>query len=115
MIVIAALLVAGAVALAIGAVVAGGDSVAVDAFGLTVDTTLWGVFLAGAVAALALLAALALFSIGTRQVRARRREVKELRRKVARLEGDDAAAEEPARTDQTTDATDERTDRESRV
>ncbi|HEU4540163.1 MAG TPA: hypothetical protein VFR23_03455 [Jiangellaceae bacterium] len=99
---IAVLLLAVAVGLAVVAVVAGGNSVVVDVFDLTVETTPLVVFLAGAVAGLALVAAIALFSIGLKRLRARHREIRDLRRKVARLERD-----EPAATDETAHATQE--------
>jgi uncharacterized integral membrane protein len=71
------------------------DAVSVSAFGTTLDTTTAGVFLAGAVAGLALMLGLAMMSIGARRRRTKRRAAKAQVRE-ARTEAD-VLAEENAR------------------
>ena len=89
LIVVALVLLAVAVAFTVAALVAGSESVTFDMFDRTVETTVGIVFLTGVVAGLALLAGIVAVLVGTKRARARRREVRELRRKVAALETDE--------------------------
>ncbi|WP_026877720.1 hypothetical protein [Jiangella gansuensis] len=86
-------LAAAAVAVAF-AVTDGGGTVQIDQFGITTDLPVWGVFLAGAVAALLVLVGIAALTAGVRRARARRTEIRNLRQKVAAQEdvGDGTAA-----------------------
>jgi uncharacterized integral membrane protein len=116
MLVVALLLFAVAVVLTVAVLVAGAEPVEFDVFDVTVDTTIGIVFLAGVIAGLALLAAVAAVIASTRRVRTRRREVRGLRRKVAELEGEEPAhADEPAHPEGTDDRLDRRTESEQRV
>jgi uncharacterized integral membrane protein len=116
MLVVALVLFAVAVVLAVAVLVAGAEPVEFDVFNVTVDTTLGMVFVAGLIAGLALLAAVAALIVGTRRMRTRRREVRSLRRKVAELEGDAPAhAAEPAHPDGSDDRLDRRSEPAQRV
>lgn len=89
LIVVALVLLAVAVVFTVAALVAGSESVTFDLLDRTVETTVGIVFLAGVVAGLALLAGIAAALVGTKRARARRREMRELRRKVAALQNDE--------------------------
>jgi uncharacterized integral membrane protein len=118
MLVVALVLFAVAVVLAVAVLVAGAEPVEFDVFNVTVDTTLGIVFLAGVIAGFALLAAIAAMIAGTRRVRTRRREVRSLRRKVAKLEGEAPApahADEPAHPESPDDRLDRRAESAQRV
>jgi uncharacterized integral membrane protein len=116
MLVVALVLFAVAVVLAVAVLMAGAEPVEFDVFNVTVDTTLGIVFVAGLVAGLALLAAVAAMIAGTRRMRTRRREVRSLRRKVAELEGEAPAHdEEPARPEGPDDRLDRRSEPAQRV
>lgn len=93
MILVGALLLVVAAVVVVAAVATGSDAVAVEVFNVDLELTIWGVFVAGVVTGLVVLAGIAALVVGVRQVRARRHEVEELRRKVAMLEGDDTSAE----------------------
>lgn len=85
-IVLALLLLTVAILLIVAAVVEGSDPMAVEVFDLDLDTTIWGVFVAGIAAGLIALAGLTALRVGIQQTRARRREIKYLRQKVAEQE-----------------------------
>jgi uncharacterized membrane protein YciS (DUF1049 family) len=82
MTVIAVLLLAVVVVLIVVAVTGSNDSVTVDAFNVSIDTTVAEVFLAGVLTGLLALAALVLLRAGMRRGRQRRQEVRELRRRA---------------------------------
>src|SRR5690606_31009883 len=73
-------------------VMEGGGSVAVEAFGVSVDTTVWAVFIAGVVTGLLALAGVVALLAEVRRMQARRREIEYLRQKVAEQEGNDPLA-----------------------
>lgn len=83
LIVLALLLFAAAGAAVYMVAVDGTGQVPVDSLGLTADIPVWGVFVAGAVTMLVVLAAVAAFAAGLRAARARRTEIRYLRQKVA--------------------------------
>ncbi|HEX6232100.1 MAG TPA: hypothetical protein VFZ63_03135 [Jiangellaceae bacterium] len=89
LIVVAVVLLIVAAGLTVAALVAGRESVTFDVFDQTVSTTVGIVFLAGVIAGLVLLGAIAAAMVGSRRARARRREMRELRHKVAALESDE--------------------------
>ncbi len=93
MIVVGVLLLAVAAFVIVTAVVTGSDSVPVEVFNVDLQPTTWGVFVAGMVTGFLVLAGVAAFVVGVRQVQARRHEIEELRRKVAMLEGEEPSAE----------------------
>ncbi|PZF84005.1 hypothetical protein [Jiangella anatolica] len=64
----------------------GTGEVLVESFGLDVDIPVWGVFVAGAVTMLVVLAAVAALAAGLRAARSRRTEIRYLRQKVAHQE-----------------------------
>ena len=92
MIVVGVLLIAVAIFVIVAAVTAGGDSVAIELVNVDVEPTAWVVFVAGIVTGVIVVAGVAALVVGIRQVQARRREIDELRRKVALLEGDKPSA-----------------------
>lgn len=98
MILLALLLLAVAVFLVAVAIMDGGSTVTLDVFDRTVDTPLWGVFVAGVLTGLIALGGLMMFTAGVRRSRERRREIEYLRRKVAQQdreaekEADDAGS-----------------------
>jgi C4-dicarboxylate-specific signal transduction histidine kinase len=99
MTVIAILLLAVVIALIVAAVTGSSDSVTIDAFNVSIDTTVAEVFLAGLLTGLLALAALVLLRAGMRRARQRRHEVRDLRR---RAEAAPAVAERPADSDAAT-------------
>jgi uncharacterized membrane protein YciS (DUF1049 family) len=103
MTVIAVLLLAVVVVLIVVAVTGSNDSVTVDAFNVSIDTTVAEVFLAGVLTGLLALAALVLLRAGMRRGRQRRQEVRELRR---RADTAPAGAETPAASDAATTSAD---------
>ncbi|PSK97860.1 hypothetical protein CLV30_12116 [Haloactinopolyspora alba] len=86
MILLALLLLAAVVALVVGVVLDGGESVAFDVFTVGVDTPLWGVFAGGVGTGLVALTGVIALVAGIRRARERRREIEYLRRKVAQHE-----------------------------
>lgn len=86
MIGLAIFLLVVAIALIVAAVLEGGDTVALQVFGVDLDTTVVGVFLAGVLTGLIALAGFAALMIGIRQAQARRKEIEYLRQKVAERE-----------------------------
>lgn len=89
------LLLAVAVALVFVAIWEGGDALGVEAFGLTADTTISGVFLAGVLTGLIALTGVVALSVGVRRKREHNREFEYLRQRVAEQDRaeDDAEAE----------------------
>ncbi|RIQ11668.1 hypothetical protein DY240_28335 [Jiangella rhizosphaerae] len=67
----------------------GTGQVMLEEFGLDAEIPVWGVFIAGAVTMLVVLAAVAALAGGLRAARARRTEIRYLRQKVATQEVDD--------------------------
>jgi uncharacterized membrane protein (DUF106 family) len=105
MIVVGLLLIAAAIFVIVTAVTAGGNSVAIELVNVDVEPAAWVVFVAGIVTGVIVLAGVAALVLGIRQIQAHNREIEELRRKVAMLEGgkpstdpDDSAND--GRTDQ---------------
>lgn len=90
-------LLAVAAALVVVAVWEGGDALAVEAFGQTADTTIWGVFLAGAVTGMIAVAGIVAMSSGIRRKRDHAREFEYLRQRVAEQEREEDDAEPGAR------------------
>lgn len=86
MMLLAVLLLAAATVLTIVVVTQGGDTAAFEVLGRDVDTTVWGVFLAGVVTGLIVLAGIAALGVGVRRWQSRRKEVKDLRQRVAQQE-----------------------------
>jgi uncharacterized integral membrane protein len=116
MLVVALVLFAVAVVLAVAVLVAGAEPVEFDVFNTTVDTTLGIVFVAGVIAGIALLAAVASMIAGTRRVQTRRREVRSLKRKVAELQSEAPAhTDEPAHAESPDDRLDRRSESTQRV
>lgn len=86
MIVLGLLLIALAVAGCVVAVIAGGDTVVLEAFDMDVDLPAWGVFAAGVGTGLLLLLGIVAVVAGANRARARREEIEYLREQVARHE-----------------------------
>lgn len=93
MIMVGVLLLAVAIFVIVTAVAAGGDSVAIEVFNVEVEPTAWGVFVAGVVTGVIVLAGVVALVVGIRQVQARLGEIEELRRKVAMLEAGEPSAD----------------------
>ncbi|WP_116949743.1 hypothetical protein [Jiangella endophytica] len=101
MLIVLALLLFAVAGAAVYVVAADGTGqVLLDSLGLNTDIPVWGVFVAGAVTMLVVLAAVAAFASGMRAARARRTEIRYLRQKVANQElaEDRAATDRPAAT-----------------
>ncbi|SEF16000.1 hypothetical protein [Jiangella alba] len=95
MLIVLALLLFAVAGAAVYVVAADGTGdVLLDSFGLNTDVPVWGVFVAGAVTMLVVLAGLVVLTAGLRAARARRTEIRYLRQKVAHqdLAEDRAAA-----------------------
>ncbi|MDQ1620562.1 MAG: hypothetical protein QOE19_3131 [Actinomycetota bacterium] len=90
MLIIGLVLILAAALVGFGAVYDGGESATVEVFGVSVDTTVGGVFLAGAATMLVLLLGLWLLTSSMGRARRKRAERKEIKRRhrdsVARLE-----------------------------
>ncbi|WP_199520963.1 hypothetical protein [Jiangella anatolica] len=86
MIVLGLLLLAVAAVAIVVAVIAGGDTVALSAFDVDLDSPVWGVFAAGVGAGLLLLLGILAIVAGVNRARARREEIDYLREQVARHE-----------------------------
>lgn len=86
MIVLGLFLLAAAAAAVVVAVIAGGDTVALSAFDVDLDSPVWGVFAAGVAAGLLLLLGVLAIVAGVNRSRARREEIEYLREQVARHE-----------------------------
>ncbi|MGH8775900.1 MAG: hypothetical protein ACRDWI_12255 [Jiangellaceae bacterium] len=82
MTVIALILLAVVIFLVVAAVTEQDNTVTVDAFDISVDTTVAEIFIAGVVSGLLALGALALLRVGLRRSRQRRQEVRDLRRQA---------------------------------
>lgn len=82
-IVLAVLLLAIAALLIVAAVLDGAAPVEVDPAGISVDTTVSGVFITGIVTGLLVLGGIAAVLVGIQQVRAHRKEIEYLRQRVA--------------------------------
>ncbi|MFW6090293.1 MAG: hypothetical protein ACODAF_00360 [Actinomycetota bacterium] len=91
------LLLAVAAALAFVAVWEGGGTLAVEAFGVAVDTTIWSVFLAGVATGVIAVAGVVVMSAGIRRKREHAREFEYLRQRVAEQEAEHDDAEPGAR------------------
>ncbi|TDD70956.1 hypothetical protein E1262_07430 [Jiangella aurantiaca] len=86
MIVLGLLLIVAAAAAVVVAVIAGGDTVALSAFDVDLDSPVWGVFAAGVGTGLLLLLGIMAIVAGVNRSRARREEIEYLREQVARHE-----------------------------
>lgn len=86
MIVLGLILIAAAAAVVVVAVIAGGDTVALSAFDVDLDSPVWGVFAAGVCTGLLLLLGILAVVAGVNRSRARREEIEYLREQVARHE-----------------------------
>jgi ABC-type nickel/cobalt efflux system permease component RcnA len=90
MLIIGLVLILAAALVGFGAVYDGGEAATVEVFGVSVDTTVGGVFLAGAATMLVLLLGLWLLTSSMGRARRKRAERKEIKRRhrdsVARLE-----------------------------
>lgn len=106
MIVLALLLILGAVALSIGVLMNATGPATLEAFGMSLSTTEGGLFLAGAGAMLALLLGLWLLAVSGKRARRRRSKVQSLERErhgeVERLQEENARLEEAVRHDRNT-------------
>lgn len=98
MIVLALLVLVAVAALALGAVVRGGDDVSIDLGSFTVNTDAAGMFLTGAAAMLLAAVGLWLLRRGMKRSRARRHEMHELRDRAKR--DDEAARRERATSEE---------------
>ncbi|SDT65732.1 hypothetical protein [Jiangella sp. DSM 45060] len=96
MLIVLALLLFAVAGAAVYVIAADGTGeVLLDSLGLNTEIPVWGVFVAGAVTMLVVLAAVAALAAGMRAARARRSEIRYLRQKVAHqdLAEDRAAAD----------------------
>lgn len=87
MLIVLALLLFAVVGAAVYVIAADGTGqVRLESLGLDTEIPVWGVFIAGAVTMLLVIAAVAAFAAGVRAVRARRTEIRYLRQRVATQE-----------------------------
>ncbi|TDD67276.1 hypothetical protein E1262_19470 [Jiangella aurantiaca] len=100
MLIVLALLLFAVAGAAVYVIAADGTGqVMLDEFGLDTEIPAWGVFIAGAVTMLVVLAAVAAFAAGLRAARARRTEIRYLRQKVAGQElSEDGAVDDRSAT-----------------
>jgi flagellar biosynthesis/type III secretory pathway M-ring protein FliF/YscJ len=108
MIVLALLLIIGAVLVAVGVLLNATGDATLEAFGVDISTNEGGLFIAGAATMLAFLLGLWLLAKATARARRRRSEVKNLKRsrssEVERLQAEKAELEEEVRRERTSHA-----------